>query len=476
MSQTVCVYSGSECPQSWTVKVIERHLSLGKIVNYYDCQKSSDIEAVLESKLSSKLRKIRFESDTEAVTAFKEQKPPKVAVGVTKAQSLDLGCPSVLVDIPTCLVLEGADVSSFSVLAAQKLADDLKKNRSGSFAALNVVILECIERDFFKLLQHHGTGEKIKIIEMDCFGKFDEEVLKLEKGSAVIVRHCNTRTLTFVKDQSKVPIINVHPVRTIQEGIGYVNKFPYKSNLFLWTDSVSILFSSWKRLDFHNIYANSLKPVNENIVYLNGTYGCFMRSALLATNNMLNFEKPIKGAAKVYEITLKDKSLSFKDNHEQILKNFPSWKIRLPSNMLCWAETDTTFQLITELKPKEKLSIGAYLSDSREVLATFLYAMSISGWAKLVIFAPAEFNFSKESNFQVSELKFSADICKFDVVFAPNGPLIEVIQNVVDQKQFEECSETRNYGSLTGPELAKHILVECSVLKQIQIPFSFITT
>lgn len=294
MNQTICIYSGLNCPKNWIVNAIDRNLVLGYNVAHFHSGVSIEAGELLDPVLASNYSKNHFEFDEKAADAFKNQSCAKVAIGVTKSQSVELACPSVLLDVPTYLVLEGADVSSLAVLLAQSLSEDIKTRCH--FSSLNVVILECFEKDFVQTLEHHAVGQKLQLKELDCFADFDEEMCKLATGSTVIVRHCNTKTATFVKNPSKSPIVNIHPVRTIQEGISYVNKFPFKSSMYLWTDSVSILFSTWKKLDFANIYANSVCQMEENVLYLNGANvsGSFMHSALAVPPRMFHGEKQIE--------------------------------------------------------------------------------------------------------------------------------------------------------------------------------------
>ena len=473
MNQTISIYASVNCPRAWIINAVDRNLTLGKIVNHYYSGDSMDVENLLDPILSSNYRKIQFQSDEKAMHAFKNERGAKVAVGVTKSESLDLACPSVLLDVPTYLVLEGADVSSLAVLLAQNLSESFKTRKN--FSSLNVVILECFEKDFVQTLKHHASGQKFQLTELDCFANFEEEMSRLGTSSTVIVRHCNTKTATFVKNQIEVPIVNVHPVRTIQEGIGYVNKFPFKSSLYLWTDSVSILFSTWKKLDFANVYANSVRPTNEKLVYLNGANvsGSFMHTILTVPPLMFSGKKPVevKKAMYIYEIVLKNKGSSVKDTHKKILQCFPTWKLREFKDLLSWAESEPCSQIITECKPKEKLTVGVYVNDLTEVLPTFLFAMSVCGWEKLVVFAPEEIKVSEGLNLQVSQLRSVGDSSTYHLVFTPNGLLN--VQDV-DEERFEGCK--RRYGILTGVELAKHVVFESSLVKHVQIPFNFITT
>ena len=400
-----------------------------------------------------------FSSENEALENFKLDQnyvthpSTCMAFGISRHQAKSLNCEFVTTSIPTCLVLENADFHSCSELMAKYLRG--LSQQLEEFSPLNVVVMESYEDQFLESLENHLSKSAL---HTKCLSTIQYDGVKSSlsdfKG-VLIVRKSHLKSSLIVKEKNLFQIVNIISARTVAEAITMAKNMPCKRDLFLWTESVSLIFSVWNNLPFSNAIVNSFESMR---TYSNTTN--FIR------DKIENLVSPVQQTAMkfLYKLALKSaaKSMSSGNLSEKL---FDKNLIDLPNRLLNWCDLQPNYYTLSKIVPEEKLNVMIVLNEASD-LDYVLMALVACKWQS--VFIASRDQMIRENEFidkqQIQLTEFDDVIRNCDVIFSSDGLA------PVSLKKSVKC-----IGDMRGLKLANVLAKETGLMKHIEISTSYVS-
>ena len=398
-------------------------------------------------------------TECAALESFKNSDDYKIspqsclAAGVTREQAKCLSCDCILIDIPTCLLLESADLHGCSETMASYVAN--VKQVQHLFAAVNIVILENYEDAFKDSLQRHLTAKNIDVELSNTIDYANNSWVDF--AGVVIISNAHLKSNLVCLETNLFPIINIIPVRSNTEAISMTKSLPYKSRLSLWTESANLIFVAWNDLSFGTVSVNSFDSFADGCdLFFNGsTISNRQLNTIAETCGLLT--KPAAEVLKssyTFHLSLKASDNTRSDVCSRLMG--PSFALE---NVLNWCSTTSKFHKVWKTVPMGKLQVGVEVETTRD-LQFVVVAMAICGWRSAVVTCPDRPADLQLENVFLQELNVTKECDIFvdcDVVFTPYDAGLK---------------SAKCFGVLKEFDLARYLVYETSTIKHLVLPLS----